>query len=372
MRTLSAPAAPPLRRRTTVALLLVVVAMASGCAADPEREVVVAAFQATTDALASENWQQLWDLSDPESRASIEDLHFKIVQGLALVDQVYPAESREEARRALGQELVADLKVGAPDAGPTLLSRLLTGSTVDRGEGATDGRNAASVTIDGDHAYIHTSAGEKYAFVRTPEGWKNQLLRDLLTDDSRIAILKESAAALVLAEEARKSAWVSSHDPRTPQGAYNLARTAASRSPVDAAALFALIDAPARAVVSEAMETARAAQKLVQRKTSRRQRKSAYDEAGLSAYVDVDSDRALYLAWAATPAFAKPITASAPPRALDGDVTSGRVIVVTETDERVPMVVDTDGGWHLADTAESIKRSLLQPAAKALEALSAP
>ncbi len=372
MQTPRAPARPTRRFWTAVGLTLAVVALPAGCEADPEREVVVAAFQATTDALANENWQQLWDLSDPESRSSVLELHAELAESLALVDRVYPTESRDEARRALGQELVADLTVGAADAGPTLLSRLLIGRAVDRGEGATDGRNAASVTIDGDHAYIHTSAGEHYAFLRTPGGWRSQLLRDLLKDDSRIAMLKESAASVVLAEEARKSAWVSSHDPRTPQGAYNLARAAASGSPVDAAALFALMDAPARAALSEAMETARAAQKLVQRKTTRRQRKAAYDAAGLSPYVDVDSDRALYLAWAGTPGFVKPVTATAAPRTIEGDVASGHVVVVTEAGEKVQMVVDSDGLWHLAGAAESIEASLVQPAAKALEALSAP
>lgn len=228
------------------------------------------------------------------------------------------------------------------------------------------------MTIDGEHAFVHTSAGEQYAFVLSPEGWRSQLLSDLLKEESRIAMLKESAASVVLAAEARKSAWVSSHDPRTPQGAYNLARAAAAKSPVDASALFALMDAPARAALSEAMETARSAQKLVQRKTTRRQRKSAYDEAGLGLYVDVDSDRALYFAWAATPAFVKPLSAKAAPRSVEGDLASGRVVVLTEEGEKVPMVVDAEGGWHLADTAESIKASLVQPAAKALETLSSP
>ncbi|MCB9728348.1 MAG: hypothetical protein H6744_04545 [Deltaproteobacteria bacterium] len=347
-------------------------ALAAGCEDDPEQQRVVATFQDTTSALASEDWARLWELSAPEARATVTRLTHDLQAALLLVDSVYPPEARDEARRALGAELLEGVELDAPDAGPKLLSRLLSGSTVDARDGATDGRNASSVTIDGQHAVLHTSAGEEYAFVQTEEGWRSQLLGDLLGDDMRVAMLRESAAAVRAAEDARQSAWKASRDPHTPQGAYNLARAAASEVPPDAKTLYALLDAPARQALSKAMETARSAQKLVQRRTTRRQRKAGYEEQGLTIYVDVDSDRALYLAWAATPGFVSPLTTTSPPKSLDGDPSGGEVTILTEGGERVPMVADPQGFWHLAGAATGIETALVAPASRAYEALSAP
>jgi hypothetical protein len=177
---------------------------------------------------------------------------------------------------------------------------------------------------------------------------------------------------VVLAEEELRAAWIASRDPRTPQGAYNLARAAAAESPPNAATLFALLDAPARAALATAMETARSAQKLVQRRTTKRQRKAGYEEAGLTRYVDIDSDRSLYLAWAASPEFQPPLKAVAAPRAVEGDLATGKVTVVTVEGELVPMVLEPDAIWRLAGAAAAIEKALVAPAAAAIEKLSAP
>lgn len=339
-----------------------------GCERSPEEEAVFAALERTLDLLGRSDWAALWSESPAKARDEVEALHRDLHEALAAVEEVYAEGEREKARAAVGRDLVLDIPKEAPDAGPRLLARLIATGALRLDDRALDGVRAGKALVDGDQAVLHTPAGEEFAFVRDGERWAPRLVLDLMERHRPISVLKENARAAIAYRDAHREAWRTSRDPKEPQGSYNLAREAleAPEGP-DARALYALADDEARKAVLDALTTGREAQKVLQKKTVRKERDAVYEEHGLALHVRSESDLALFEAWVASPAFVPPLPDRSPPARLEGEADTGEVHVITEAGGRVPMVRDAGGLWHVAGLAAGLRRSLLDPTRKVLE-----
>jgi hypothetical protein len=334
----------------------------------PEEAAVHQALDETLAALAASDHGRLWELSPEETRTTLLDLHRLLHEALGAVDEVYAGPERETARAAVGRDLVLDIPPGSPDAGPRLLARIVAVGAIRLDESAIDGVRAGKALVDPESAIIHTPAGEEFAFVREGDRWAPRIVHDLLDSERKVTVLRENARAVLALRDARREAWRRSDDPREPQGSYNLARKAldAPGGP-DARALYALLDDEARSALAEAMTLAREAQKSVQRRTFKKDREDAYAGAGLTRYVEAESDEALFRAWVEGGSFVPPLPDRSDPASIEGDPASGEATVVTSAGGRVPMRRDAKGYWHLGGLAEVLRTALVEPVRKALE-----
>ena len=342
------------------------VALGTACGQDPEQGPIASALDATVTALEKADWQALWEVSAPDARDELLELHRQIHLALAAAERVYPDANRERARAAVGRDLVTDIPADDPGAGPRLLARLFSPAAMRLDERARDGLYSSSAMVDGDRAIVHTAAGESFTFLRSPEGWRSRLILDIVEQNPRIAVLRENVRAVLEADKDRAKAWKHSLDPAQPQGAFNVARAAMAESPRNADLLRALLDTAARDALVEAMERGREAQKQIQRQVARRDRPPAYEQAGLKWHVEADSDRALFASWVRSAGFTA-LAPDSPPARIDGDPATGHLVVVTEADDQVPMVLQ-DGTWRLEGLAPRLRTALVAPAMTVLQA----
>jgi hypothetical protein len=283
-----------------------------------------------------------------------------------VVGELYETAEQPIARAALGRDLVADIPVDAKDAGPRLLSRLFEAGAIRLDEKARDGLKTTRATIDDDRGIVHTTAGEVFTFGRADGLWRSRLLIDVLDQSRPIATLRESAIAVQTAVADKRRVWATSRNPGEPQGAYNLVRFAMERTPVDAAVAYALLDNEAKGVLVKALEDARKAQGHIQRRTPKRQRDTVYARNGITLHVGVDSDRALFEAWAASEAFVPPVVDASRPVRVETEEDGKTAIVVTESERKVALSLDEGGTWRLDGYSETIRKALGEPARGAL------
>lgn len=355
--------------RLATGLLVAALFASASCASQHEEEPgVVEALDSTVAALQHGDMDALWALTDPASQQELIALVRTLHASLQRVPEVYGdlGEGRvAAARAALGESLVDTIFPDEDRAGPKLLARLLTPDQMRFDGHAMDGVNHHDVTLDASHqpvkAIVHTSGGESFGFVKTDGGWRSLLVRDMILASGTIRNLADNAAKIERASAERQAAWRQGQDPKTPQGAYNLARAALTEKPANAKLLYSLVDDDARAAVLAALERSREVQRDVQRRTTRRQRRKAYEDAGLTMYVDAKSDRDLYARWARTDGWKPPLTVTDAPIQIDGDMATGKVEVVTLSDARVAMVRSDSGFWQLAGQAPILQGALTAP-----------
>lgn len=337
---------------------------------------MAAALDETVDALRRSDLDALWALTAPDAQAALLGLLARQREALALVPRVYGAQGEQTmatARSALGEALFESVFPDDPKAGPKLLARLLAPELLNFDEHALDGLSSRDITVDRrarpETAIVHTSAGEEFAFVRTDAGWRSLLVRDLLLDNPTARALDDAAKKVLTAAAAIDAGWRKSLDPQEPQGAYNLARQALENPVRNAPVVYSLLAEDARAVLLEALQLSRDAQRDVQRKTTRKQRKKAYGAAGLDLYVDARSDRDLLARWAQSGAFVPLLPATDEPVSVEmASDTATEATVLTTGGARIPLVKEADGVWRLAGLAPTLTTALLEP----LRALTAP
>ncbi|TNF26830.1 MAG: hypothetical protein EP329_20525 [Deltaproteobacteria bacterium] len=348
-----------------VALVVLTASCASEHADEPE---VTKALDATVAALQARDWDALWELTDPASQEELIALLRGIHEALKKAPEVYAdagATRLAAARTALGEALVDTIFPDEERAGPRLIERLFAADALRFDGHAMDGVTHHDITLDETHepvkALVHTAAGETFAFLKTDAGWRSLLVRDLILSSSAFRTLADNVKKIDAELEARREAWRHGRDPRTPQGAYNVARAALGERPANAKLLYSLLDGKARAEVVEALKESRTAQREVQRRTTRKQRRKAYEDAGLTLYVDAKSDVELYSRWARTEGWKPPLAVTDDPERVEGDPASGRVEVVTLSGGRVAMTVADDGTWRIADQAAVLAPALRTP-----------
>ncbi len=287
----------------------------AGCALDEEQERVAQALLDTVEALDRGDVKALWEISAPGAQKVVLDLHQRLARALAATDALYPPSERAEARAALGEQLLQGLAPSGPDdqLGPALLGRLLDPEAMRLDDKARDGLRARGAVIEGDKATIHTAAGELFTFERVDGAWRSRLIADLLEQSVAVDRLRANADAVLEAQAAARKAWQESRDPRTPNGAYNALRAASAHAPPDGAVLYTLVDDEAREVLTRSLEIARKAQRIIQRKTKRAQRKKLYERHGLPLFVGAGSDRELLERWAEEEDFVPPVDKDDPP-----------------------------------------------------------
>ncbi len=332
----------------------------------PEEAAVLTALDRTVDALKRSDFDALWALTDQDTRDELLALLTTVHEAMALVPEVYPDDARRaEARRVLGEPILGSVFADEERAGPRLLSRILATDLMQRDQSAMDGVNNRDVTVAASsqplRAIVHTSGGESFAFVKTDRGWRSLLVRDLVLDSLAIRELRDNAGKIAAARADQVQAWRTSKDPRTPQGAYNIARTAAAASPRDGALLYSLLDADSRRVLVDALEASRVVQRAIQKRTTRKQRKRAYEAASLTLYVKATSDRDLYERWVASDAWSSPLAASDAPASVDGEPASGAVTLRTDSGATVQMSRGDDGFWRPTGQAPKLAKALLEP-----------
>ena len=358
----------------------------------------------TVEALDRGDVKALWEISAPGAQQELLDLHQRLSRALRAVDAIYPPAERPEARAALGERLLQGLDPTASgdQLGPALLSRLLDPAAMRLDDKARDGLRARGAVIEGDKATIHTAAGELFTFERVDGAWRSRLIADLLEQSAAVDGLRANADAVLEAQAAARKAWQESRDPRTPNGAYNALRAAVSHAPPDGGVIYTLLDDDARDVLVRSLEVARKAQRAIQRKTKRAQRKKLYRQRGLQLFVDAESDRALLEAWALTDDFVPPVgkddppdrvipeataaareaakaAANGTPKTPPGEPTatgtaatqgsaSARVSLVTTGGTRLAMRRDKRDYWRLTGYAPVLAEHLLARAQRALNA----
>ncbi|MGB0588986.1 MAG: hypothetical protein ACPGU1_04820 [Myxococcota bacterium] len=355
--------------RLILPILLTTLLTAPACEKDANQIEIAESLNRIVTALDAANWSDLWDESHPDAQDQVLQLHTALSEALDTVSDLYERSEQPIARAALGRDLVADIAVGATDAGPRLLSRLFASGAIRLDEKTRDGLTASSAAIDGDRAVVHTAAGEIFTFGRADGRWKSRLLVDMLDQSRPVTTLKESALAVAAAKKAQQDAWASSRDPKTPHGAYNLARSALERTPLDASVVYALLAPDSRAALLEALKLARQAQSRLQKRTTKSQRKAAYAKHGLTVYVGADSDRALYEAWSKMATYVPPVTDASKPASVERGESDTAATVVTTSGKRVPFARGEDDVWRLTGNLEPIRTALVAPAKATLKKL---
>lgn len=320
---------------------------------------------ALRDALARADHAKLWELSDSPTRGALLDLFRQAEVLRAEVPSIWPESDRKAALDALGAELAGRLGPDDEGRGPRLLEATLDLKALTFNEDTDQGLSPRDVTIDPGpprRALIATQAGERLSFIEEGGSWRSSLVRDTLLERADIQALTEHVKkAKTLADEQARL-WRESADPKTPQGAYNLARAAQIRKPVDIDMLFALLDEDARKTLIDILEAARASQRQIQQRTVKAARREAYRAAGLLQLVDTTTDRELFKRWLLSPEAVALIAATDEPKALEGAPQSGSAIVVTLSGGRVPMRRDADGFWRLGELRPVLTKALSPPA----------
>ncbi len=343
------------------------------CSPDPEQLEVAAALDRTITSLEAGDMAALWDITAPTAQREVLKLQKEVHTALAVIDQVYPPESREDARKAVGQRLMGDIELGDPEAGPKILRRILDPKAVRLDEKARDGLRSRNATIDGEKAQIHTSAGEKFTFEKTDAGWRSGLVMDLIEQSRRFDTLRENAEQVLAAQQAQREAWVASRNPKTPHGAYNLLRKTLSDKPPKAKVIYSLLDKATRAVALETLQAARKLQRMLQRRHKKARRRALYKKYGLSKYVKLDTDRKVFALWVSDSKFVGPVgQLGAKPASVEGAEASGLVTIVTDKNTRHRMRRGDDGIWRTADYAPVLREKLLSPLQESIKRLTAP
>jgi hypothetical protein len=352
--------------RTSRSLCLALMAtLISACGrAEIDDPALKEAVTTTVSALRTRDFSLLWSLTDSSTSSAFRDALKDLETAWKRAPEVWLGKDLEAARAALGG-MPAD-KLGPDDDGRGArgLELFLDLSRLTFDEGTLEGLGARSVTYEPGpprRAFLVTTAGERLAFVEQDGKWKSLLVRELVLDSTPFKSLLENAhKTLALADEAHR-VWVSNADPATPQGAFNLARAAQTRNPPDLDMLFALIDKDGRAALAEVLESGRKAQRQIQQKVARPDRRAAYESAKIATLVDAGSDRELFRKWASSTDW-KPLIASVgSPDRLDGDPASGSVVIITVEGGRVPMQRDPDSIWRIAGLRPAIVAALSPP-----------
>jgi len=358
---------------TSLVVALVVCATASACSDDPEQLEVAAALDRTITSLEGGDMKALWEITAPVAQKEVLKLHTEVHEALALVDSVYPPELRDGARKALGQAVIGDIPKDDKDAGPKILERILDPKAVRLDEKARDGLRSRGATIDGKKAVIHTSADEKFTFEKTDDGWRSGLVMDLIDQNRRFDTLRENARKVLEARDAHREAWVTSQDPKTPQGGYNVLRKTLRNKPVKSEVLFSLLDEKTRAVPLEALKASRALQKAIQRRSKKAARRGLYKKYGIDKHVKVTTDRGLFALWVKNSKFVPPLTdAEDKPDKVEGQETGGAVTVVTKKGVKVAMARGKDGIWRISSYEPVLRQHMMKPLTDAQTQLTAP
>lgn len=333
--------------RAATLLLFIFSACRGPVELDTSLSTAVAGMRA---ALASRDHAAIWALTDTPTQTATLNLLRDADAARAQVPALWPETDHAAARDALGQALAASLGADDDGRGPRLLAATLDLGKLVFDEDTEQGLAARDVTIDPGpprRALIATLAGERLSFVEDQGQWKSTLVRDLVLESATFQALTEHVKkAKALAEEQAR-VWQQSVDPKTPQGAYNLARAAQSRKPVDVDMLFALLDEDARKTLADILEASRTAQRQIQQRTVKAARREAYRNAGLLHLIDTTTDRELFKTWALGNT-AKPLLAATDePATLEGNPAEGRVTLVTQSGGRVEMHRDSDNFWRV-------------------------
>jgi len=359
--------------RTPSALAGSLVALAAclvgACGGTPEEEEVIGALDQVIGAMQSNDTTKLWNLSDEASKRAVLEAIATLERAHAAVPLVW-GKAADEARLALGAPIVAAAGRDDTGRGPRVLAHLVDLEKLAIDGGVMDGLSPRDIVFEPgppERAIIHTTAGETFSFVREGGAWRSLVLRDMVLDHPHLKELLANAKKTNELVGHQQEIWRASLDPKSPQGAYNLARSMQTADPPDWRALFALLEPSAQAALGTALDTARLAQKKIQSRLVKAQRKDAYEDAGIALHVGAVSDRDLYLKWSATPEFVKPLLTTDPPDRLEGEAARGDVKLVTTTGKLVRMVRDDEGFWRLGDTTAAIEQGLVAPAKKVLD-----
>lgn len=353
----------------------------AACSSTPEEEAVAGALGELVQALQTKDPVRVWALSDEVSKHAVLDVVKALEAAQSKVPLVWggscpPADPNckaavvKEARAALGAPLIEAAGADDPGRGPRVLGFLVDLGQLTFDDHVMDGLGARDMTFEEGpprRVIVHTAGGDVFGFVDEGGSWRSLLVRDLVLDHPLVRELLANAKKTDGLAAERHRAWQLVVDPKTPQGAYNVARRMVTTDPPDWKGLFALLDPPAQQALGTAMEKARLAQKKLQSRTTKGQRKDAYNDHGIALMVEATSDRDLFVRWSRTPEFVKPLTATDEPMSLEGDPDQGTASVVTASGKRVPMVRDNEGYWRIADAERAIEAALIAPAMKVLD-----
>lgn len=350
------------RRPHVLATLLVSLLVACG-SEHPEEASLSVAVRTTVDALSTRDMVKLWATVDTPTRTNLLQVLREVETARAKVAEVWPAAERARALAALGGDLLD--KAGPDDEGrgPRLLGALIDPSQITFTQEILDGLGARDVTVEAgppERASVFTAVGETFVFVREGAEWRSLFVRDNLSEAGVIPILRENAQRTLALAAEREKAWRATLDPRTPQGSYNLARAAQTKKPPDIDALFTLLDDDGRKALVDMLEAARAAQRTIQQRVAKPNRRDVYNDSGITRLVDATSDRDLYKRWSTSSDFVLPLAATDEPLKVEGPAEGPDVLVITATG-RVAMHRDSDKFWRIAGARPAIEKALKPP-----------
>ena len=243
------------------ALAVCAVTMLAQCGSDRESGAIDEALRVTLDALKRSDFKALWATADATAQDKLLTLHRELESARQKVAAAYPhddAAAHLAAREALGLTLLGDIPSDDPDAGPKILAKLMSPRLLRFDQHALDGATINDVTVKADAeppvAVVQTTAGERLVFAKTETGWRSLLVTELLTTHGVFKALRSNLEGLQAVEANQADAWAKTRDPKRPQGAYNLARDAVTKQPIDSSTLFSMIDDEARSAVLRALQ----------------------------------------------------------------------------------------------------------------------
>lgn len=339
--------------------LILALILLGSCAKSEEQEAIASTLVTTVEALEEGDLSALWQVTAPEARAALLELHTRVHAGLETLDQVVDKMDLSAARKAIAGDFIGGISLDDPQRGPLLLEALLDPSTLQLGQAARDGLASAGAKVTGNRAEVRTTAEEVFRFEKTDEGWRSALVTDLLRRNPAFKQIESNLETVLEQAKTNRLAWIQSKDPSTPNGAFNLAREA--RDTGETATLFALTAPAFRQVFLETLTKSRDLQRRLRKGIRRPKRKAIYAAHGIGTFIKVESDQALFNAWLKEGSAALLPLPDDIPQKLEGDITTGHVTLVTAKGATVDMVRGPDDIWRLSGKTVALRKALLAP-----------
>lgn len=340
--------------------LLLYILLLSACSSmDSDQNTLNEAFSQTKMALEKHDASRLWELSDQKSKEKILSLIGDAKEEMKHLSSLWDEDEQERAEKALGKTLLDALPDEEKEWGEAFTKHLFPFSDLDTSH-FPEAPKASYVThIDGKEpkAIVTLPSGEQLTFVLEDGHYKHGLLKEIILDSPK-------TRSLLAHISKSKSLWAEhlhqlkvSDDPTSPEGAYNLARRAQNRAPQDINMLYALLDEESRLTLTKILQDARSQQKRIQQTTALNKRASAYEKAGISDLVMVDSGELLFKSWLrAKPDFKLLLGSDAP---VDLHYLNPKeALITTQSQVEVSMVLDEDGFWRLGKLSQRLIEEL--------------
>lgn len=168
-------------------VVLVLALMGLSCKGDPIQEEIGLAFSEVIVALDRGELNQLWELTDDDTKAHFEGLAKQIMDADKLITDSLPADQQPEYKAAIGRELL-----GKSGGGRELFAAVVDRAKI-KGPDDPRARKVKMIEVTGDRAILETESGDKMVFSKAKDGaWRSKLFLNGINELPGMVTLKDN------------------------------------------------------------------------------------------------------------------------------------------------------------------------------------